>query len=86
VTGFVVTGNVAVVAFAATVTDTGTVAAFRLLLVSTISAPPAGAAVVSVSVPVLATPPTTAVGFNVSAASVATGGLTVRVAVFANPL
>ena len=53
VTFLVVTANVFVFAPAATVTDAGTVAALRLLLVSVTTAPPAGAALVSVTVPVL---------------------------------
>ena len=50
---------------AGTVTEAGTVAAFRLLASVTI-APPAGAALVSVTVPVLPAPPATTVGINVS--------------------
>src|SRR5215471_16994167 len=54
VTVLLVTMKVAVVAPAATVTDAGTVAAFVLLLASATTAPPAGAAVAKVTVPVLA--------------------------------
>src|SRR5512132_3042242 len=50
VTALVVTANVFVVAPAATVTESGTVAAAPLLLVSVTTAPPAGAALVSVTV------------------------------------
>ena len=59
----VVTGNVAIVAPAATVTEpeAGTLA-FGLLLVSVTTAPPTGAALPSVTVPVLPLPPVTAAG------------------------
>ncbi len=56
--------KVAVVAPAATVTEAGTVAALMLLLVSVHHRPPAGAACVSVTVPVLPAPPVTAAGFT----------------------
>ena len=59
--------NVAVVAPAATVTLDGTVAATVLLLESAIVAPPAGAAPLSVTVPVEEFPPVTLVGFTESA-------------------
>ena len=85
VTVLLVTVKVAVVAPAATVTDAGTVAAFVLLLVSATAAPPAGAAVVKVTVPVLAAPPVTAVGFSESTATPA-DGLTVRFAFTDPPL
>src|SRR5438270_12277522 len=74
VTVFVATMNVAVVAPAATVTEAGTVAALRLLLVNATTAPPAGAAALSVTVPVLFAPPVTVAGFNVIEAS---AGLTI---------
>src|SRR5438067_12698140 len=74
VTVFVATMNVAVVAPAATVTDAGTVAALRLLLVNATTAPPDGAAALSVTVPVLFAPPVTVAGFNVIEAS---AGLTI---------
>src|SRR6266487_6588636 len=74
VTVFVATVNVAVVAPAATVTDAGTVAALRLLLVNATTAPPAGAAALSVTVPVLFAPPVSVAGFSVIEAS---AGLTI---------
>src|SRR5207248_5875070 len=74
VTVFVATVNLAVVAPAATVTDVGTVAALRLLLVNATTAPPAGAAALSVTVPVLFAPPVSVAGFRVIAAS---AGLTI---------
>src|SRR5881394_4090627 len=65
--------NVAVVAPAATVTEVGTVAAGVLLLVNATTAPPAGAAALSVTVPVLfARPPVTVAGFSVIEASTGT--------------
>ena len=66
-TALVLTANVAVVAPAATVTLEGTVAATVLLLESAIVAPPAGAAPLSVTVPVEEFPPVTLVGFTESA-------------------
>jgi hypothetical protein len=69
VTTFVVMANVAVVAPAATVTEAGTVAALILLLASVTMAPPAGAAVANVTVPVLPVPPVTATGFTATEAS-----------------
>src|SRR5262249_57587840 len=61
-TTLVVIGKVAVVALAGTVTEGPTVAALRLLLASVTTAPPAGAALPSVTVPVLPARPVTAVG------------------------
>src|SRR5688572_715108 len=49
------------------------------------TAPPAGAGRVSVTVPVLAVPPVTTVGFKAIAANAAAGGLTVSVAVLTMP-
>ena len=79
-----VTGNVFVVAPAATVTVPCTVAA-PLLLVSVTTAPPAGAALPSVTVPVLPALPVTAVGLTLTP-SRAAAGFTVSVAVLATPL
>src|SRR5688572_15763836 len=64
-TDLVDTENVALVAPAGTVTLCGTVAAFVLLLESDITAPPEGAAALSVTVPCEALPPVTLVGFSV---------------------
>jgi len=75
-TAEVVTGNVAVVAPAITVTDEGTVA----LVVDEVrltDTPPAGAAVASVIVPVVLPPPITVVGLRVTDQD---GTVTVRVA------
>jgi hypothetical protein len=87
VTVTVVTLNVAVVAPCATVTLAGTVAA-PLLLDSDTVAPPAGAALVSVTVPVDDAPPVTLVGLSVIEDSDAGGGtgITVSVAVRLTPL
>src|SRR3954453_2813145 len=84
VTGCVVMAKLAVVAPAATVTDAGTAPA-ALLLARVTTAPPAGATVASVTVPVLPIPPRTAVGFSVNVFSAA-GGLTIRVDVLVDPL
>ena len=65
-TTLVVTINVAVVAFAGTVTLVGTCPAPLLLLDSVTTAPPAGAGPVSVTVPVEDAPPNTDVGFIVT--------------------
>jgi hypothetical protein len=65
-TGLVVTVNVAVVAFAATVTLAGTCAAEGLLLERATTAPPDGAGPFSITVPVEDVPPITAVGLNVT--------------------
>ena len=74
VTVLVATVNVAVVAPAATVTEAGTVAALVLLLVNATTAPPAGAAALSVTVPVLFAfaPPVRLPGFSVIEASAET--------------
>jgi|SRR5882762_1228567 len=65
-TALVLTVNVAVVAPAATVTLDGTWATVVLLLESATVAPPAGAAPLSVTVPVEEFPPVTVVGFSES--------------------
>jgi hypothetical protein len=65
-TALVLTVNVALVAPARTVTLEGTLAAVVLLLESTTCAPPAGAAPLSVTVPVEEFPPLTLVGFSES--------------------
>ncbi len=74
-TTLVLTVNVALVAPAATVTLEGVLATLVLLLESVTTAPPAGAAPVSITVPVEdCVPPTTLVGFSVSEESVGVGG------------
>lgn len=74
-TAEVFTVNVAVVAFAATVTLEDTVAD-GLSLESATTAPPAGAGLLNVMVPVDAAPPATVAGFR--ATEETTGGLIVR--------
>ncbi len=84
VTALVVTLNVALVAPAAIVTLAGTLAVAVLLLVSVTTAPPVGAAAVSVAVPVEEVGPTTLVGLTDTAdklaAAVAAWGVKRRVA------
>ena len=75
VTGEVVTVNVAVLAFAGTVTLTGTAASELLLLLSETKAPDEGAEPFRVTVPVDELPPTTEFGLRVS--KVTWGGVTV---------
>jgi hypothetical protein len=82
-TGLVVTGNVAVVAFAATVTLAGTVEAAVLLLDSVTTAPAAGAGPFNVTVPVVEVPPITEVGLKLTEVNVV--AVTVRVAVLVTP-
>jgi len=65
-TGLVVTVKVAVVALAATVMLAGTCAAAELLLESVTTAPPTGAALLNVTVPVDEFPPSTDVGLRVT--------------------
>jgi hypothetical protein len=79
-TGLVVIAKVAVVAPPATVTFAGTCAA-ALLLERVTTAPPEGAAPLSVTVPVELTPPITLAGFTDTDESVTVAtGVTVRVA------
>ena len=73
-TALVLTVNVALVAPAATVTLDGTLAAVVLLLESATGAPPAGAAPLSVTVPVEEFPPLTLVGFSATEERVGGGG------------
>src|SRR5260370_35399230 len=63
-TALVLTVNVALVAPAAIVTLDGVLATFVLLLESVTTAPPEGAAPLSVTVPVEEFPPVTLVGFT----------------------
>ena len=77
-TGVVVIVNVALVAPAATVTLAGTVAAAVLLLPSVTTAPPVGAALLNVTVPVEEAPPVTVAGLTDTEETV--GGFTVSVA------
>src|SRR5467141_3954127 len=65
-TALVLTVNVALVTPAATVTLDGTLAAVVLLLERVTTAPPDGAAPLSVTVPVEEFPPVTLVGFSES--------------------
>lgn len=81
VTVFVVMVNVADVAPAATVTLAGTVPAAVGVDARAITAPPVGAALVRVTVPVTAKPPVTAATFVVIPDIAAAGGVTVTVAV-----
>jgi len=80
-TGLVVTGNVAVVWPASTVTVAGTWAAAVLLLSTVTTAPPRGAGPLNVTVPVEGLPPTTEVGFRLKELRVAVEAVTVNVAV-----
>ncbi len=84
-TATVETVNVALVLPAATVTEAGTVSA-ALLSVRPTTTPPAGAAVLSVTVPVEGEPPATLVGLTLTPVSVGGGGVTVSVAVWLAPL
>jgi hypothetical protein len=72
---------------AATVTFAGTLATVALLLDSATLAPPMGAAVVNVTVPVAGAPPTTLVGLTVTVDKLgpAAAGLTVSAAVRETP-
>ena len=82
-TPLVVMVKVVLVEPAAIVTLAGTCAAAALLLLSVTTAPPAGAAPFSVTVPVELFPPTTDVGLLVSDDSVA--AVTVSVVVLVTP-
>src|SRR5438874_2307444 len=82
VTALLVIAKVAVVAPAATVTEAGTVAALMFLLASVTTAPPTGAAVPSVTLPVLPTPPVTAAGLTVTPTN---GGFSVSVTILDAP-
>jgi hypothetical protein len=85
VTVRVVIVNVTDVAPAGTVTLVGTVPSVVELDASVTTAPPVGAARVSVTVPVTATPPVTAATFVVMPESAAAGGVTVTEAVPVEP-
>jgi hypothetical protein len=80
VTAFVVTTNPAVVAPAGTVTLAGTPATVVLLLDRVTTAPPAGAAALSMTVPVDVLPPRTLVGCRLSDVSIGVPGVTVSCA------
>jgi hypothetical protein len=82
-TELVVTVKVTLFPPAGIVAVAGTWAAVVLLLLSDITAPEGGAAPFSVNVPVEDEPPTTALGFKVSAVKAAT--VTVRVVVLVSP-
>ena len=84
----VVTVKVAESAPAATVTDAGTEATLAFELDRETTAPPAGAAAVSVTVPVERPPPTTLEGDRLTEESVTDppAGVTVSTAVFVTPL
>jgi hypothetical protein len=75
--------KMAVVAFAATVTLDGSVAAEELLLVSVTTAPPAGARPLNVTVPVELLPPRTEIGLRETELRVA--AFTVKLAVRVTP-
>jgi hypothetical protein len=82
----VVTVNVVVVAFAATVTLAGTVAAPVLLLDSVTTAPPAGADPFSVTVPVgFVEPPCTVFALKPRDVTPVAAGTTVRIALWLPP-
>jgi hypothetical protein len=82
-TGLVVIVNVAVVAFAGTVTLVGTCAAEVLLLESVTTAPPMGAGPLSVTVPIEEMLPTTDDGLRASV--LMAGVVTVNVPVLVAP-
>jgi hypothetical protein len=76
-TAVVVAVKVAVVAPASTVTVAGTWAAAVLLELKLTTAPPVGAGLSKVTVPVDDTPPSTVVGFTLTLLNAATGAVTV---------
>jgi hypothetical protein len=80
-TVLVVAVKVAVVAPAATVTEAGTWAAAVLLDDRETTAPPVGAGLSRVTVPVEDTPPSTEVGFTLTPLKAAASAVTVKVAV-----
>jgi hypothetical protein len=80
-TGPVVAVKVAVVAPAGTVTVAGTWAAPVLLDVNATAAPPVGAGLFRVTVPVEDAPAGTVTGLMLTPLNVATGAVTVKVAV-----
>ena len=80
-TGLVVAVNVAIVAPAATVTDAGTWATAVLFEVKLITAPPTGAGLSKLTVPVEDTPPATEAGVTSTQLSAPPGAVTVKVAV-----
>ena len=80
-TGLVVAVKVPVVAPAGTVTAAGTWAAAVLLDVNVTTAPPVGAGLSKVTVPVDDAPPSTVAGFTLTALSAAPGAVTVKVVV-----
>ena len=82
-TALVLTGKVALVAPAGTVTLPATVATAGLLLDSVTGAPPAGAGPFSLTVPVELLPPVTVVGLTLS--ELGMGGITVSEAVWLAP-
>src|SRR5262245_35091473 len=84
-TVLVVTGNVALVAPAPTVTLAGTAATAPLLLDKVTTVPPPGAGPLNVAVPVDGDPPTTVAGLSVSDESESGGASTVIVAVRVAP-
>ena len=86
VTVFVVMVKVADVAPAATVTEAGTVPAVVGVDANAITAPPVGAGLVRVTVPVTDNPPVTAATFVVIPDIAAGGGVIVTVAVPVDPL
>ena len=77
--------NVALVTPAATVTLLGTVATAAALLASVTMAPPGGAGVLKLTVPIETAPPLTLGGARFMAESVGVDGVTVRTALLVAP-